>query len=142
MVQTSQGLSIVYTLDGHFIRLPSAVSACGRINTIAERPHVGADICHAGGASRLYHDMEDVIISEPKAAPATPIVLTERAVAEVMRIMEQNSIPDTYGLRVGVKGGGCSGLSYTLAFDADKREGAKELTVEGVRLFIDSPSLF
>jgi iron-sulfur cluster assembly protein len=88
--------------------------------------------------------MQDIEIQDQ--APATtaqqPIVLTEKAVAEVKKIMEQNSIPETYGLRVGVKGGGCSGLSYTLGFDADKREGDKVLEQDGVRMFIDSKSLF
>lgn len=75
-------------------------------------------------------------------APSKPIVLTERAVAEVRNIMESNSIPETYGLRVGVKGGGCSGLSYTLGFDAEQREGDKIIEQDGVRLFIDGKSLF
>jgi iron-sulfur cluster assembly protein len=87
--------------------------------------------------------MEDISVMEPKTAlPASPIVLTERAIEEVHKIMEQNSIPETYGLRVGVKGGGCSGLSYTLAFDAEKRDGDKELFFENIRMFIDSKSLF
>lgn len=75
-------------------------------------------------------------------APSKPIVLTEKAVAEVKNIMESNSIPETYGLRVGVKGGGCSGLSYTLGFDAEQREGDKVIEQDGVRLFIDGKSLF
>jgi iron-sulfur cluster assembly protein len=88
--------------------------------------------------------MQDIEIQDQ--APATtaqqPIVLTEKAVAEVKKTMEKNSIPEGYGLRVGVKGGGCSGLSYTLGFDADKREGDKVLEQDGIRMFIDSKSLF
>lgn len=76
------------------------------------------------------------------AVPSQPIVLTEKAVAEIAKIKEANSIPESYGLRVGVKGGGCSGLSYTLGFDAQKREGDKEIEIEGVKLFIDNKSLF
>lgn len=37
--------------------------------------------------------------------------------------MEENKIPSEYGLRVGIKGGGCSGLSYTLGFDPEERAG-------------------
>ena len=37
--------------------------------------------------------------------------------------MNENKIPDTHGLRVGVKGGGCSGLSYSLGFDAENKPG-------------------
>jgi iron-sulfur cluster assembly protein len=45
------------------------------------------------------------------------IILTERAVIELKRIISEQNLPfDTY-LRVGVKGGGCSGFSYTLGFD-------------------------
>ncbi len=88
--------------------------------------------------------MQDIELNEPATttAPTAPIVLTEKAVAEVRKIMEANSIPESYGLRVGVKGGGCSGLSYTLGFDAEKREGDKVIEQEGIRLFIDSKSLF
>ncbi|MDB5033728.1 MAG: iscA [Chlorobi bacterium] len=87
--------------------------------------------------------MQDIEINEPTETQSnSSIVLTEKAVAEVRKIMEQNSIPETYGLRVGVKGGGCSGLSYTLGFDAEKREGDKLLEQDGVRMFIDGKSLF
>ncbi|MEO5931724.1 MAG: iron-sulfur cluster assembly accessory protein [Candidatus Kapaibacterium sp.] len=88
--------------------------------------------------------MQDIEINEPttETQPNSSILLTEKAVAEVMKIMEQNSIPETYGLRVGVKGGGCSGLSYTLGFDAEKRDGDKLIEQDGVRMFIDGKSLF
>lgn len=70
------------------------------------------------------------------------IVMTEKALAEVKKIMAANNIPDTYGLRVGVKGGGCSGLSYSLGFDKEARETDKTITKDSVRLFIDPKSLF
>ena len=56
--------------------------------------------------------------------------------------MAQNNIPETYGLRVGVKGGGCSGLSYSLGFDKEARAGDKIITKDGVQLFVDPKSLF
>ena len=70
------------------------------------------------------------------------IIVTEKAKFEVRKIMETNKIPDTYGLRVGVKGGGCSGLSYSLGFDNEARDGDKVLTIDGIRLFVDPKSLF
>lgn len=70
------------------------------------------------------------------------ISLSEKARLEVAKIMAANNIPDTYGLRVGVKGGGCSGLSYSLGFDKEPREGDKTLKIDGVQLFIDPKSLF
>jgi iron-sulfur cluster assembly protein len=45
------------------------------------------------------------------------ISLTDRAAKEVKRIIEDQNLPDGTNLRVGVKGGGCSGFSYTLGFD-------------------------
>ncbi len=70
------------------------------------------------------------------------ISLSEKARLEVAKIMAANNIPDTYGLRVGVKGGGCSGLSYSLGFDKEPREGDKTLNIDGVQLFVDPKSLF
>ncbi len=49
-----------------------------------------------------------------------PISLTEGAVRELNRIRSEQGIPEEYGLRVGVKGGGCSGFSYILGFDEQK----------------------
>jgi iron-sulfur cluster assembly protein len=50
----------------------------------------------------------------------SPISLTESAVKEIKNIISEKNIPAEYGLRVGVKGGGCSGLSYILGFDLQK----------------------
>lgn len=49
-----------------------------------------------------------------------PITITSGAVKELNKIKENAEIPDEYGLRVGVKGGGCSGFSYILGFDEVK----------------------
>ena len=54
----------------------------------------------------------------------------------------ENNIPDSYGLRVGVKGGGCSGLTYTLGFDTDAKEGDSVIEQNGIKLFVDGKSLF
>jgi iron-sulfur cluster assembly protein len=45
------------------------------------------------------------------------ITVTERAVDEVKRIMQDQKLEDGTVLRVGVRGGGCSGFSYSLNFD-------------------------
>ncbi len=70
------------------------------------------------------------------------ITITMKAIAEVKKIKEQNSLSDDHGLRVGVKGGGCSGMSYTLGFDGKPREDDRILEAEGVRIFIDAKSMF
>lgn len=70
------------------------------------------------------------------------IKITEKAIKEVKTIQKENNIPDDYGLRVGVKGGGCSGLTYTLGFDAQSKEGDTVIEQDGVKLFVDGKSLF
>ena len=70
------------------------------------------------------------------------ISITEKARNEILRIMKSNNIPENYGLRVGVKGGGCSGLTYTLGFDPETRDGDSVIEQEGVKLFVDGKSLF
>jgi len=70
------------------------------------------------------------------------IRITQKALNEVKKIKSQNSIPDDYGLRVGVKGGGCSGMSYTLGFDASEKDLDRVYETQGVRVFIDPKSLF
>lgn len=70
------------------------------------------------------------------------ILITTKAVTEVKKIKAANSIADDYGLRLGVKGGGCSGMSYTLGFDAAAKENDLVLDADGVRVFIDAKSMF
>jgi iron-sulfur cluster assembly accessory protein len=61
----------------------------------------------------------------------TPVTLTEGAVNEVKRLMTEPGFDPTQFLRVGVKGGGCSGMSYVLGFD--KKEDDDEIhDIEGV----------
>lgn len=67
--------------------------------------------------------------------------LTEKAVSEVKRIITDQKLPETTGLRVGVKGGGCSGFSYTLAFDPRNMEGDQVFDVQGIRVFCDPKSI-
>ena len=56
----------------------------------------------------------------PTAKRPSPVQLSERAAAEVRRIVANKQIPERFGLRVGVKGGGCSGMSYVLGFDKQR----------------------
>lgn len=65
-----------------------------------------------------------------------PITLTDGAIVQLKRLMEEKEVPREYGLRVGVKGGGCSGFSYILGFD-EKGEKDEEFEVNGIRVFME-----
>lgn len=65
-----------------------------------------------------------------------PISLTEGAIKQLNRIREEQNISEEYGLRVGVKGGGCSGFSYVLGFDT-KSDKDEEFEVSGIRVFME-----
>ena len=65
------------------------------------------------------------------------ISLSERAIKEVRRIITEQNLPEATGLRVGVKGGGCSGFSYTLGFDDQERATDQISETEGVRVLCD-----
>ncbi|MHB8854100.1 MAG: HesB/IscA family protein [Ignavibacteriaceae bacterium] len=70
------------------------------------------------------------------------IKITEKAAKEIMQIMKENNVPLDYGLRVGVKGGGCSGLTYTLGFDAEQKEADTLIQTNNIKLYVDGKSLF
>ncbi|MFA7290099.1 MAG: iron-sulfur cluster insertion protein ErpA [Melioribacteraceae bacterium] len=70
------------------------------------------------------------------------IEITDKAVKEVIRIKEENNIPAEHGLRIGVKGGGCSGLTYNLGFDGEIKDTDTVIEKDGVKLFVDPKSLF
>ena len=66
------------------------------------------------------------------------IIVTESAVREAKRLLEKQGKPEL-GLRVGVQGGGCSGLSYKLGFDQE-RPGDHVNEYEGIKVLVDPKS--
>ena len=69
------------------------------------------------------------------------ITLTDKGAEKVREFLDtQNAVAETAGLRVGVRGGGCSGLQYALAFD-EQRDGDSVFEQKGIRLLVDTPSL-
>jgi len=66
------------------------------------------------------------------------VSLTEAAEKEVARLLTEDTRPGL-GLRLGVKGGGCSGLSYVVDFDTQK-ENDKVQSVAGFQVFVDPKS--
>ena len=82
-------------------------------------------------------------IETPAASAAGPkgIDVTDRALARIRVAMEKEGIaPDAGGLRLGVQGGGCSGLSYSVKFDTQPRERDRVFTYGEVRVFVDPKS--
>jgi iron-sulfur cluster assembly accessory protein len=66
-----------------------------------------------------------------------PVILTERAIVEVKRLRERDGFDTSQFLRIGVKGGGCSGLSYVLGFDS-KREGDEVYDIDGLQYIMNA----
>ncbi len=73
---------------------------------------------------------------EVSTTQQAPIVLTERASEEIKQIMATKEIPEGFGLRVGVRGGGCSGMSYILGFDK-QREYDVAFQIQDITVYID-----
>jgi iron-sulfur cluster assembly protein len=77
----------------------------------------------------------------PAQAPAKGILVTEKALAKVRGAMAKEGIsPEQGGLRLGVQGGGCSGLSYNIRFDTQPRERDRIFQFSDVRVFVDPKS--
>jgi iron-sulfur cluster assembly protein len=72
---------------------------------------------------------------------AAGLQVTDRAVKRIRIAMEKEGIsPEEGGLRLGVLGGGCSGLSYSIKFDTRPRERDRIYEFDGVRIFVDPKS--
>ncbi len=67
------------------------------------------------------------------------ITLTEQAIKQVKTMLQQQGNPG-YGLRVGITGGGCAGLSYKFSFEEKPAEKDKVVEQEGVKVFVDPKS--
>ena len=65
-----------------------------------------------------------------------PVTFTERAIDEIRRLMNEEGFDGSSYLRIGVKGGGCSGLSYILGFDG-KTEQDEKYEFEGLSFIMN-----
>ena len=73
--------------------------------------------------------------------PTQAIQVTENAVKRIRIAMAKEGIaPEQGGLRLGVMGGGCSWLSYSIKFDTQPRERDRIYDFDGVRVFVDPKS--
>ena len=68
------------------------------------------------------------------------ITFTEKAASVVLNIMKEQDVSDNTCVRVGVKGGGCSGLTYTVDFDCRKGKFDLEFESYGLNILVDKKS--
>ena len=68
------------------------------------------------------------------------ITVSENAKNHAISLMKEENRPEGSFIRVGVEGGGCSGLSYKLEFDNIKKEGDQEFEDKGVKIVVDRKS--
>jgi iron-sulfur cluster assembly protein len=84
----------------------------------------------------------DQAVKEPVKTvvpPAKGIQVTDNALKKIRSAMvKENVSPEQGGLRLGVQGGGCSGLTYNIRFDTQPRE--RDRVFEDVRIFVDPKS--
>ena len=66
----------------------------------------------------------------------TPVTLTAGAIIEIRKLMNAEGFDITQKLRVGVKGGGCSGMTYILGFD-HSTENDREFEIDGISCIMD-----
>jgi len=65
-----------------------------------------------------------------------PIGISARAAAEVKKIMQTKNIPANYGLRLGIKGGGCGGVALMIGFDKQKPTDLA-YEVDGIPVYVE-----
>jgi iron-sulfur cluster assembly protein len=76
-----------------------------------------------------------------ETAAITTIHVTEKAAAKIRQLLSKEGVPETTGgLRVGVQGGGCSGLTYAMKLDTQARDRDKVFEENGARVFVDPKS--
>jgi iron-sulfur cluster assembly protein len=68
------------------------------------------------------------------------IHVTEKAAQKIQALLAKEGVSDRGGLRLGVQGGGCSGLTYAMRLDAQARDRDKVFEENGARVFVDPKS--
>jgi iron-sulfur cluster assembly protein len=68
------------------------------------------------------------------------ITVSETAKAKLQSLMQEGNIQTDSFLRVGVEGGGCSGLSYKMDFDSTLKDGDQLFEDKGVKILVDKKS--
>ena len=84
----------------------------------------------------------DTVTTNTPTQSGAVVHLTERAAEKIRALLAKEGVsPETGGLRVGVQGGGCSGLSYAMRLETKARDRDKIFAEHGARIFVDPKSL-
>jgi iron-sulfur cluster assembly protein len=67
---------------------------------------------------------------------SNPVSFSETAINEIKKIQSTKGLDDSFGLRIGVKGSGCSGTTFILGFD-QKNENDEQFMIEEIRIYIE-----
>lgn len=68
------------------------------------------------------------------------IELTEAAAKEIRKVMDQEQLPPETPIRIGIKGGGCAGFTYTFDFDAKQGRFDMAFDSQGLKVLVDKKS--
>jgi iron-sulfur cluster assembly protein len=116
------------------------VASSGAVNVDSSEDAVES-FAPEGSGTRIM--ATETKIQDTPAVKAGPVIhLTERAAKKIIVLLAKDGVSaEAGGLRVGVQGGGCSGLSYAMRLDTQARDRDKVFEEFGARLFVDPKSL-
>lgn len=84
-----------------------------------------------------FEEVPDIVyFCRMEATIVTPVSLTAGAVSEIRKLMGAEGFDMSQSLRLGVKGGGCSGMTYVLGFD-HKQENDEEFDIDGIHCLMN-----
>jgi iron-sulfur cluster assembly protein len=104
---------------------------------------MAATLTQIGGtpAEAQPQAMPAAITADGQSPEQKGVQATERALKRIRIAMAKENVdPSQGGLRLGIQGGGCSGLSYNIRFDTQPRERDRVFQFGDVRLFVDPKS--
>jgi iron-sulfur cluster assembly protein len=78
-------------------------------------------------------------LSQDTTTSAFPVTVTEDAARHISRLVQRKGGPGSF-FRIGVKGGGCSGLEYMMKLDTELRDTDLEIEAEGIKIVCDPKS--
>ncbi|MFB3894615.1 MAG: HesB/IscA family protein [Phycisphaerae bacterium] len=95
---------------------------------------------HTERNSKVEVEDREKAMAEAQMELRTGITLTQRAADKLKRIFAEQNMPEGSCLRVGIKGGGCSGFSYTLDVAAKPADDDEVFEAHGLRVVCDPKS--